>query len=77
MSFPALAIAAAAATEVCRYSGTHPSFLSSLDIRPSHFGDHGELVFDVTATAHLFGYVHITKDGPLGVCSLVEREMAG
>lgn len=71
MSFPALAIAAAAATEVCRYSGLNPVFLASLDVGFSHpDATVGEPVLDVSATAYLFGYVHITKDGPLGVHDL-------
>jgi hypothetical protein len=77
VSFPALAIAAAAATEVCRYTGLNPAFLSGVDVRFSHLDPtNGEPVFDAAATAHLFGYVHITEDGPLGVHDLTAAQRA-
>ena len=69
MSFPALAIAAAAATEVSRYTGVKPPFLDSLDIKASHV-DHftGRPVFTVKATAVLFGYMDTAGDGcPVGI----------
>lgn len=77
MSFPALAIAAAALAEVSRYTGTHPAFLSSLDVGFSHpAATNGEPVLDVAATAFLFGYVHITEDGPLGIHDLTAAQRA-
>jgi hypothetical protein len=69
MSFPALAIAAAAATEVSRYTGVKAPFLDSLDIAISH-RDHidGTPVLRVKATAVLFGFVHTAADGsPVGI----------
>lgn len=68
MSFPALAIAAAAATEVSRYTGVHPPFFDGLDIYISHRDDDGTPVFRARATAVLFGFVHTTAAGaPFGI----------
>lgn len=69
MSFPALAIAAAAATEISRYTGVKHPFLDSLDIGVSHVSTNtGRPILDITATAHLFGYLDTTADGsPLGM----------
>ncbi len=69
MSLPALAIAAAAVTEVSRYTGVKPTFLRSLDIFVSHASkDDGRPVFTVEADAVLFGFVHTSGDGsPIGV----------
>jgi hypothetical protein len=69
VSFQALAIAAAAATEVSRYTGVKPAFLDGLDVSVSHVsGTDGRPVFTVRATAVLFGYLHTTADGhPVGL----------
>lgn len=69
MSFPALAIAAAAVAEVSRYTGCSPTFLDSLDIHVSHVSrTDGRPVFSVHAEATLFGYLHTAPDGtPVGI----------
>ena len=69
MSFPVLALAAAAATEVCRYTGVKPSFLDGIDVVASHHDpDTGRPVFTVRATSFLFGYLETANDGtPVGI----------
>lgn len=64
MSFPALAVAAAAATEISRYTGVKHPFLDSLDISVSHVSHtDGRPVLQIKATAELFGYLRTTADG--------------
>ncbi len=63
MSFPALALAAAAAAEVTRYTGVKPSFIRSLDI-----DIHLQRVYSVSADVVAFGYLETQADGwPLGI----------
>ena len=75
MSFPALAIAAAAATEVSRYTGVDPVFMDGMDVYFSHVSStDGRPIFTASATAHLFGYVHTAADGsPVGIHDMPVR----
>jgi hypothetical protein len=67
VSFPALALAAAAVAEVTRYTGVKTSFIESLDVHVSHY-DGGQPVWTVSATAYAFGYLETQPDGwPLGI----------
>ncbi len=69
MSFPALALAAAAVTEVNRYTGIKPSFIRSVDIRGSHRDSvTGQPIYAVRAEVVAFGYLEAQSDGwPLGI----------
>lgn len=68
MSFPALAIAAAAVAEVTRYTGVAPAFLVGLEVSFSHMGRDGEPVWAAHAEAVIFGYLHMAEDGsPVGI----------
>lgn len=68
MSFPALAIAAAAATEISRYTGVKHPFLNGLDVTSHCSKIEGGPVLSITATAVLFGYMTIADDGtPVGL----------
>lgn len=65
MSFPALAIAAAAITEIHRYTGIRPSFVTSLDVTYSHTD--GSPVLTARAASLLFGYLDVIEGQPVGI----------
>jgi hypothetical protein len=69
VSFPALAIAAAAVTEVSRYTGIKAPFIKSVDVGHSHADPvTGRPVLVARAECHVLGYLETAGDGwPVGI----------